>query len=259
MPFKYFPPNSNFYLSYTYQYESNQKYTLVFLHDSLGCISLWRDFPAQLSQKNGMNALIYDRAGYGTAAKAPQLAERGDNYHEVEADLLIPFLKHLNIENPILFGHSDGATIALIAAGKHPNYIKGCIVEGAHSFVEEITLKGIIQAKSAYTKNDVLHQKLTKYHGDKVHQLFMAWTETWLEPSFKSWNIFSFLTQITCPVFVLQGELDEFGTLEQVHVILNKVKGEKQELILRDTGHSPHKEHPEIVYKGVSQFLADYF
>ncbi len=259
MPLTYPLPNTEIYLSYEYHSKPNQDYTLVFLHDSLGCIALWRNFPEQLSKANGMNSLVYDRAGYGTAAAMPNLSKRSTDYHEIEADILVEFLHHLAIKNPILFGHSDGATIALIAAGKYPNFIKGCIVEGAHSFVEEITLNGIIDAKKEYQKNNNLHQKLTKYHGEKVAQLFMAWTETWLAPDFKTWNIYPFLEQISCPVFVIQGEEDEFGSFAQIQVIIEKVKGAKHQLLVKQKGHSPHKELPDVVLKETSLFLKRYF
>ncbi len=230
--------------------------TLIFLHDSLGCIELWRDFPKRIAQANNCNYLVYDRLGYGKSSLNSQLPKRPNNYLEVEADTLNELIRALNIPTPILFGHSDGGTIALIAGAKYPLTIKGIITEGAHIFVEDITLKGILAAKDAY-KTTNLKEKLQKYHTDRTPFIFEAWTDTWLRPSYRSWNIEHLLKNITCPTLIIQGENDEFGTLKQVNQIVTQVSGKTEKLILKDAGHNPHKEATEKTLITCTKFIQE--
>lgn len=230
------------------------KPTLIFLHDSLGCIELWREFPKQLAETTNCNYFVYDRLGYGKSSLNANLPNRPNNYMEIEADTLNEILEAHSIPNPILFGHSDGGTIALIAGAKYPNKIKGIITEGAHIFVEDITLKGILEAKEAY-KTTNLKEKLYKYHSENTPYLFEAWTETWLRPSYRDWNIEYLLPNIKCPTLIIQGEDDEFGTLKQVNKIIEHVSGRSERLILKDIGHNPHKENPELTLKECLKFL----
>ena len=214
--------------------------TLVFLHDSLGCVALWRDFPHQVGGATECNVLIYDRRGYGQSNHLAQEA-RKTNYLEEEADLLHALLEAYGIEAAILFGHSDGGSIALIAAGKYPQRIRSIIVEGAHIFVEEVTLASIQQAVVAYEISD-LKRRLEKYHGDKTDRIFKAWTQTWLSEEYRGWNIEHFLPQIQCPVLVIQGKKDEYGILRQVEGIASQVSGAVSQWIVPGVGHSPHKD-----------------
>lgn len=214
---------------------------LVFLHDSLGCIELWRDFPRLLAEANQCNLIIFDRLGYGKSDTFIS-PERALDYMEKEADFLDLFLATLGIEEALLFGHSDGGSITLIAAAKYAKRIKAIICEGAHIFVEEITLNGIREAKKAYQSTN-LPEKLAKYHGDKTKALFDAWTETWLRPDFKEWNITDFLPAIKCPTLVIQGVADEFGSEQQVEGIMKDISHtEKQALLIEGAQHTPHKE-----------------
>lgn len=227
--------------------------TIVFLHDSLGCIKLWRDFPEKLSKLTNCNVLIYDRQGYGESCNF--LYSKRDNYYlEYEADILSSLLDFLKIKDVILFGHSDGASISLIMAGKYSDKINGLIVEGAHVFVEDITIEGIKKALDLYNKTD-LKIKLEKYHGEKTQALFDAWVNTWLSTEFKNWNIENFLPLINSPVFVIQGENDEYGTLDQVNKITKKVSGKSTKLIIPEIGHSPHKESPDLILEKSSEFI----
>lgn len=227
--------------------------TIVFLHDSLGYIALWRGFPQKMAEAANANAFIYDRLGYGNSA--PFSSElRQVNYMETEADLLITILDKYNITNPILFGHSDGGTIALLAAAKYPDKIKAVITEGAHVFVEEETLEGIIQAKEQYRTTN-LKERLEKYHGAKTQALFDAWTETWLSPAYRNWNIEHFLPQIICPVLAIQGVEDEYGTLAQVQSIVNQVSGSAEMYMVVNAGHSPHKQSELWVINQCCSFL----
>lgn len=216
--------------------------TLVFLHDSLGCVQLWRDFPSTLSEMTQLNYLVYDRIGYGKSDKMSSTV-RGLDYMEIEADVLVELLEHLDVERPILFGHSDGGSIALIAAGKYPARIEKVIVEAAHIFVEEITRQGIRDAKKLYDESD-LKIKLEKYHGENVPFLFKAWTDVWLSDFFWKWNIEHFLPSITAPLLFIQGDQDEYGTLDQVEKTISKVAGPVQIEIFKGIGHTPHKQSP---------------
>lgn len=226
---------------------------IVFLHDSLGCIELWRDFPQKLAEMTKCNILVYDRLGYGKSEPMPTY-ERPVNYMEIEADILNDILTQQNIDNAILFGHSDGATIALLTASKFPDKIKAVIAEAAHVFVEEITLKGIYEAKDAY-KNTNLADRLAKYHGNKVDTLFKAWTETWTRNDYRDWNIEHLLPNITCPILFIQGDTDEYGTLAQVEKTVTQVSGKAEKYIVPNVGHTPHKEASELVLDKATEFI----
>ena len=154
----------------------------------------------------------------------------------------------------MLFGHSDGGSIALIAAAKYPAVIKAVITEGAHIFVEDITLNGIRKAVEAYRTTN-LKERLTKYHSDKTEAVFWAWTNTWLSSGFRSWNIETVLPLIACPVLVIQGADDEYGSLEQVNSIINNLSTTSQKLIIPFVGHTPHKEAQEVVLKYSADFI----
>lgn len=227
--------------------------TLVFLHDSLGCIQLWRDFPERLAVATQCHAFLYDRQGYGQSSSfGPE--DRSAGYLEEEAHILAEVLEKAGIEQAILFGHSDGGSIALVAAAEYPGLIKGIITEGAHVFVEEVTLAGIREAVHAY-QSTPLPQKLAKYHGAKTEGVFRAWTDTWLSPDFRNWNIEKYLPEIKCPALVIQGERDEYGTEAQVDSIVQQCAGEAEKWMISGIGHSPHKEAPELVLQKSTDFL----
>lgn len=226
--------------------------TLIFLHDSLGCIELWRDFPSKLGHYTHCNVLIYDRQGYGQSDDFNK--ERENDYLEKEADVLSILLQQYNIDNAILFGHSDGGSIALIAAAKYPTFIKGVITEGAHIFVEDLTVNGIKKAIEAYHTTN-LKLRLEKYHGDKTEAVFWAWANTWLSSEFQSWNIEHFLPGIECPVLIIQGENDEYGSLAQVTGIANQVSKNAEKLIIPLAGHTPHKEAEQEVLEFSATFI----
>lgn len=229
------------------------KPVIVFLHDSLGCIELWRDFPEKLANACDGCYFIYDRQGYGESSPFDSLT-RNSGYLEKEADILHQLLKSEQLQNVILFGHSDGGSIALIAASKYPEHIIGVITEGAHVFVEEETLDGIRSVVEAYNTTN-LPAKLSKYHGVKTEQVFKAWTETWLSSLFRDWNIESFLPDIKCPVLAIQGEMDEFGTEAQVDSIVSKVSGHSEKFMVEGAFHTPHKEQQEITLARTTTFL----
>jgi len=240
------------YTEYRRSFEN--KPTIVFLHDSLGCTQLWRDFPEKLALQTQCNVLVYDRLGYGKSF--PMLTyERENNYMEQEADLLNDLLKELNINDVILFGHSDGGTIALIFAAKYPEKVIATLCEAGHIFVEEITVNGVKDAFEAY-KTTNLPERLAKYHGDKVEMMVKAWKEIWLSNSFKSWNIEYLLKDITSPLLFIQGENDEYGTLDQVEKTISKVSGTAEKFIIPNIGHTPHKEIPDTVLQKSTEFIS---
>lgn len=228
--------------------------TLVFLHDSLGCIELWRDFPQQVAAASDSNFLVYDRQGYGQSPAFPQAYTRDNTYLEKEAGVLAELLAAYGISDAILFGHSDGASIALIAAAQYPDRIKAVVSEAAHIFVEEETLNGVREAVQAYHTTN-LRERLQRYHGVKTDALFSAWTDTWLSEGYRSWDISSFLPRIHCPVLVIQGALDEYGTLAQVEGIVNGVQGPVQSFLIPAVGHTPHKEAKEMVLERSAAFI----
>ena len=231
----------------------SNKPTIIFLHDSLGCISLWRDFPNRLGELSECNVLVYDRQGYGRSCGFSN-SKRDVSYLEQEADILNDLLDYWKIDNAILYGHSDGGTIALLMAAKYPSKIGGIITEGAHVFVEEITISGINEAVKLYNQSN-LKTKLEKYHGQKTEEMFWAWADTWLSEEFKNWNVESFLSSIYCDSLIIQGENDEYGSLMQVEKIYNQTSGKSEKLIVTDSGHTPHKDKQERVLAVGSEFI----
>ncbi|NJB69620.1 pimeloyl-ACP methyl ester carboxylesterase [Saonia flava] len=227
--------------------------TIIFLHDSLGCIELWRGFPEKIGELTKCNILVYDRQGYGKSC-AFSYSKRDYYYMEQEADLLNELLDFWQLDKAILFGHSDGGSIALITAGKYPNKIRGVITEGAHIFVEDITINGIEEAIKLY-KTTNLKTKLEKYHGSKTDEMFWAWASTWTTDEFRNWNIEGFLPKITCPSLIIQGEEDEYGTLKQVENIITQTNGQSTQLVIPNVKHTPHKEVPELILQKASEFI----
>ncbi|MBP1165333.1 pimeloyl-ACP methyl ester carboxylesterase [Chryseobacterium sp. PvR013] len=227
--------------------------TIIFLHDSLGSVQLWRDFPAKLSEAAQCNTLAYDRLGYGKSYPMPT-HERPVNYMELEADLLNDVLIEMNLDHVILFGHSDGGTIALITAAKYPEKVKAVICEAGHIFVEDVTLKGVYDAWEAY-KTTNLAERLQKYHGDKVEMLFKAWTETWTRDDYRTWNIEYLLKDIKAPLLFIQGEADEYGTLDQMEKTVSQVSGSAEKYIIPAIGHTPHKEVQNLVLQKSEGFI----
>lgn len=228
--------------------------TIIFLHDALGCIKTWRDFPELLAQQAKCNYLVYDRIGHGDSTPAPSTFKRDKKYLEQEADILIGLIEKLEIKKPILFGHSDGGSIALIAASKMTNIMLGIVVEAAHVFVESITLAGIQAVKDNYP-NDKLKNKLFKYHATKVDQVFDLWANTWLDDNYKDWNIESFLPGISCPCLIIQGQQDEYGSLHQVEAIKHGVKGPARTAIIQHAGHIPHHEQKDMTLNHTCNFI----
>lgn len=225
---------------------------LVMLHEGLGCVALWRDFPERLAARTGCRTVVWSRAGYG--ASDPYGHPRRPDYMHVEAQEALPaFLAALEIERPFLVGHSDGASIALIYAGSFPDRPAGVIAMAPHEFVEKETLAGIRNAREIWATTD-MRQKLARYHRDP-ERVFHDWNDTWLSPAFRGWNIEEYLPAIRCPVMALQGHEDEYATMRQIDAIAEQVPGGAELLKLRACGHSPHRDQPEAVSSALAEFI----
>jgi pimeloyl-ACP methyl ester carboxylesterase len=235
------------------QSNAENKPTLVFLHEGLGCIELWKDFPLKLATALGCDAIVYDRQGYG-GSDALDLP-RPMNYLEIEALEFLPeLLSKLNVSNPILVGHSDGASIALIFGGRYP--CTAIISEAAHIYVEEITIEGIKTVKSNPDLQKV-KEKLKKYHGNKTEDIFSAWADTWLSDDFRNWDISSYLTEISCPMLLIQGLDDEYASTTQVEKIKQAMpKAPFIEVLMPENcAHVPHFQSADLVLETMINFI----
>jgi pimeloyl-ACP methyl ester carboxylesterase len=222
---------------------------------------MWRDFPDALVDRTGCSTLVYSRAGHGTSP--PPDAPRGIRFMHEEATVVLPsLLNQFHIERPILIGHSDGGSIALIHAGSAfaspvgAQPPRGLILLAPHVFVEDCSIESIERTRDLYATTD-LRARLGKYHAD-VDAAFHGWNDVWLDPAFRSWNIEEYLSAITCPVLVLQGEDDEYGTPAQVEAIANQVGGPVETELLPRCGHSPHRDQPERVVERIAAFIDRY-
>ena len=227
--------------------------TLVFLHEGLGSVAMWRDFPAKLAAASGCPAVVYSRYGYGRSE--PLRAAHGVDYMHREALEALPDLRAaLALDDVILVGHSDGASIALIHAGSGRWPVRAVIVEAPHVFVEDASIASIRAARTAYDTTG-LRQRLARFHGD-VDSAFRGWNDIWLHPEFRAWNIESYLSGIRCPVLVIQGADDEYGTLAQIDAIERGVAGPVERLVLADCKHSPHREQEQATLAAMARFIA---
>jgi pimeloyl-ACP methyl ester carboxylesterase len=226
---------------------------LVFLHEGLGSIRQWREFPARVCAATGCPGLVYDRYGYG---QSEVLAEprRTVRFMHDEALLSLPeVLSSLKISEPVLIGHSDGASIALIHAGAG-HAVRGVVAMAPHVFIEPICLESIAQAKATFETTD-LPQRLGRYHRD-VRKTFYGWADVWLDPNFEKWDIRDdYLPGVRCPVLAIQGHDDEYGTMRQLDEIERRVKGPCELLKLDNCGHSPFRDQPDIVVEKIGAFL----
>ena len=226
---------------------------LVFLHEGLGSLRLWRDFPSEVARASGLPALVYSRYGYG---HSDVLAEprRSVRFMHEEALVALPeLLGALRITHPVLIGHSDGASIALIHAGAgHP--VAGVAAMAPHVFVEDICIRSIESAKAQFETTD-LPGRLGKYHRDP-RKTFYLWNDVWLDPEFRSWNIEEYLPRITCPVLAIQGLQDEYGTMAQLEAIASQVGGACELVKLERCGHSPFRDQPEATLSALERWLS---
>ena len=231
--------------------------TIVFLHEGLGCVDMWRSFPDQVVDATGCGALVYSRAGYGKSDPIT-LPRNVDFMHDEALKVLPEILESFRIRDAILFGHSDGGSIALICAGSGTvNNISGLVLEAPHVFVEPISIESITSAKQNY-EHGALRPGLEKYHGSNVECAFKGWNDIWLNPEFRSFNIESYLSGLKVPALVIQGEQDQYGTLRQVKAIQDSSGGCVETLVLSECGHSPHRDQPKAVLDSVRSFVKKY-
>jgi pimeloyl-ACP methyl ester carboxylesterase len=231
--------------------------TWVFLHEALGSVAQWKSFPFALCRATGCDGIVYDRVGHGRST--PMRKKRDMDFYREEAEVYLHgLLNELNIRRPLLFGHSDGATIALKYAALFPDSPVGVVSEAAHVCIEERTLQGIREARENYRTKD-LHGKLERYHGDKTGAVFHAWADTWLEPSLADWEMFDDLRCIHSPVLVIQGEKDRYGSRRQVDLIREHVPAPTQLLWLEGVGHVPHIEARELLIQQTTDWLTSLY
>ncbi len=248
---------------------------IVFLHEGLGSVAMWRDFPAQLCATTGRAGLVYSRRGYGQSAAVPAVRSPAHlldgqragrlppDYMHHEAWTVLPaLLAACGIDKPVLLGHSDGASIALLYASRFPT--SACIAMAPHLFVEELSLRSIEAARVAYETTD-LRSKLARFHAD-VDCAFWQWNDVWLSEAFRSFNIVAECAQISCPLLGIQGYDDAYGTMAQVDALDCETLSKnglqpneilrKQLLKLEQCGHSPHKDQGTVVSAAVARFLS---
>ena len=226
---------------------------LVFLHEGLGSIRQWRDFPARVCAATGCRALVYDRYGYGQSAVLQEPRRTVRFMHDEALSSLPRIRESLKIDDCILIGHSDGASIALIHAGAAYR-TRGVAVMAPHVFIEPVCLSSIEKAKVTFESTD-LPQRLGRYHRD-ARRTFYGWADVWTEENFKRWDIRDeYLARIDVPVLAIQGYADEYGTMAQLDDIARHVRGPCELLKLEECGHAPFRDQPEKTLAAITGFV----
>jgi pimeloyl-ACP methyl ester carboxylesterase len=226
--------------------------TLIFLHEGLGSLGLWRDVPAEIAARTGRGVLVYSRTGNGFSS--PLRSPRTPRYMHDEALALLPtLLERLDIGDVVLIGHSDGASIALIFAAHYAARVRGVVVEAPHLFVEQRSIDGIAAAKQSF-ETTTLRERLARHHAD-VDRTFYGWNDIWLDPAFRDWSIETEVARIAAPVLAIQGASDEYGTLEQIDALARLAAGSVDRLVLAGCGHAPHRERAPLVVATIAQWI----
>jgi pimeloyl-ACP methyl ester carboxylesterase len=226
---------------------------VVFLHEGLGSLAMWKNFPRQLCEAHGLRGLVYSRYGYGQSTPKPRDERWPVDFMHVQARAVLPaLLRQLGVARPWLFGHSDGGSIALLHAASHPT--AGVVAMAPHIAVEDLSIASIERARRTYETTD-LPQRLGRYHAD-AESAFRGWNDIWLDPSFRRWSIEDELAAITCPVLALQGVDDEYGTLEQIRGIARRAP-QTRLLEIAHCGHSPHRDQPDLVIHEAGRFITE--
>ena len=225
---------------------------LIFLHEGLGSAGLWREFPALLSVASRLPGLVYSRYGYGGSDVLA--GDRAVTYMHEEALESLPELREkLGLDDVILVGHSDGASIALIHAAARRWPVRSLVLEAPHVLVEDVTVASIEEVAKAYA-NSALSARIARHHLDGT-KTFLGWNRIWLDPAFRNWNIEGCLPAIRCPALVIQGKDDEYGTVLQVERIVKRCSGPVETILIEDCRHAPHREQPEIVVGRAADFI----
>lgn len=228
--------------------------TIVMLHEGLGCVGLWGDFPDRLQSATGCGVFVYSRFGYGQSS--PAALPRPLTYmHEEACDVLPALLDAIDFRRGVLLGHSDGASTAAIYAGSHQDYrVGGLILIAPHFFTEDVGIASIAEAKKAYEVTD-LRARLAKWHAN-VDSAFLGWNGAWLDPDFRKWDITGQLAYIRVPVLIVQGEDDQYGTVKQIEVAQRECYCPIEVALLKGAKHTPQREAPEMTLKIISDFVA---
>jgi len=234
----------------------DQALTLVFLHEGLGCVDMWHDFPRDLAAATGCGALVFSRLGYG-GSDACTLPRPLRFMHHEGLYVLPELLEKAGVKECVLVGHSDGGSIGIVYAGGTPALpLKGLITQAAHVFCEDLSVQSIQAARESYLEGD-LREKLKKYHGPNVDCAFWGWNDAWLHPDFLQWNLEEYLPGISVPLLAIQGEEDPYGTPAQVETIVGKASGKAEALMIPDCGHAPHRDRPETTLEAMRDFILD--
>ena len=244
-----------------YRWLSRQRHDaplVVFLHEGLGSLAMWKDYPQRLCDAGGYRGLVFSRPGYGRSTPRRPDERWSVDFMHAQAQRLLPQLfERTGIakerEAPWLFGHSDGASIALIYAATFPGRVAGVIAVAPHIVVEDLSIRSIEAAREAYRASNV-REKLARYHND-VDSAFFGWNDVWLDPRFRDWSIEALLPSIACPVLAIQGADDEYGTLAQVNGIRDRLP-QTEVVVLEDCRHSPHRDQPHALTRAVTDFIA---
>ena len=227
---------------------------IILLHDSLGCTEMWRDFPAKLAESTRRKIYSYDRLGFGKSSG--RIGLPAVRFVNEESEIYLPaILKALSVDEFILFGHSVGGGMAVVAAGTFARQCKSIITESAQVFVEDRTREGISQAKKDFADPKIF-AKLEKYHGDKTQWVLDAWIEVWLSAEFANWSLKPELPRMNCPALIIHGDKDEYGSVKFPQMISDLASGPTQKQIIKDCGHVPHREKPELILEIVTKFIA---
>ena len=229
---------------------------LVLLHEGLGAVSMWKDFPERLAAATGCGVFVYSRAGYGRSSPV-ELPRPLDYMHREAREVLPRLLTAIGLHEAILVGHSDGASIATLHAGGiagEDTRLRGVVLMAPHFFVEDISIRSIAAARTAYLETD-LRERLRRHHGDNVDCAFWGWNRAWLDPRFRDWDIGCWLARIKVPVLVVQGRDDEYGTLAQPRMAEERCAGPVEVEIFDRCGHAPFRDRPQATLEAIAGFV----
>lgn len=229
--------------------------TLVLLHEGLGSVSAWRDFPARLAEATGCPVFAYDRLGYGRSARAP--LPRPARFMHDEAYAVLPaVLDAAGLDDVVLVGHSDGASIALLYAAEGDPRVRGAAVLAPHVLVEPVCVEAIAALRERYARDERLRAGLARHHGERTDEVVRGWTDVWLSDEFRAWNIEAVLPRVRVPLLLLQGEDDEYGTLAHIDAIRRAAPTVRATVLLPSCGHSPHRDQPAATLAALERFVA---
>lgn len=245
-------PNGKIF-SRTWEQKNSKLEPIILLHDSLGSIDLWGTFPLSLAEATGRTVIAYDRLGFGRSSARDK--RPSPNFVREEAEIYFPFIKKgLGVLDFLLFGHSVGGGMAITIASHFQKECKAVITESAQAFVEDLTIKGIQVAKEKF-KDQIAVEKLNKLHGEKTRWVLDAWIEVWLSPEFADWSLKEELPQVKCPVLIIHGDKDEYGSRAFPEMISRLTGGKSQLELMADCGHIPHREKKDAVLSLVKTFV----